>query len=133
MGFRIKVDVSGAVSALRRMKEQLPDANNRAVDEMAKHGIRLIQTKLASGSPLRVRSGDLLGSVEQTLTEPGGLVSRARIAPTVVYSRIQELGGVSGKGHKSKLPPRPYVAPSIEAGMDEFRDDAINAMRAVFG
>lgn len=33
--------------------------------------------------------------------------------PTAVYSRIQELGGWTGKGHNTYLPPRPYFRPAM--------------------
>lgn len=31
----------------------------------------------------------------------------------VVYARIQELGGDAGRGHRSHLPARPYLKPSV--------------------
>jgi len=39
----------------------------------------------------------------------------AEIGPTAVYSRIQELGGDTGRGHRSHLPPRPYIKPTTQA------------------
>ncbi|MFD0393333.1 hypothetical protein ACFQ3Z_15995 [Streptomyces nogalater] len=38
----------------------------------------------------------------------------ASIGPTAVYGRIQELGGVTGRGGATELPPRPYVRPAYE-------------------
>jgi hypothetical protein len=32
----------------------------------------------------------------------------------MIYSRIQELGGVTGRDHRTHLKPRPYVKPAIE-------------------
>lgn len=132
MGITVRVNAGRTISAIDQLIKKLPDANHQGVDDMAKIGIRAIQTKLESGSPLRVRSGALAGSVEQTLDEFAGAVSRAHVAPTIVYARIQELGGISGKGHRSKLPPRPYVAPAEEENMDRFRDAAIDAVRGAF-
>jgi hypothetical protein len=34
----------------------------------------------------------------------------ASVGSSLVYSRIQELGGLSGRGHRTALPPRPYLA-----------------------
>jgi phage gpG-like protein len=31
----------------------------------------------------------------------------------VVYSRIQELGGRTGRNHATYLPPRPYMRPAL--------------------
>lgn len=38
----------------------------------------------------------------------------AEIGPTAPYGRIQELGGVTGRGHATTLPARPFVAPSYD-------------------
>lgn len=129
--FQVKVNASRTIEALQRIKDELPEANYQGVMNMAKDGVRFIQTVLESGSPLHMRSGALAGSVKVTFSEMGGLTSRARVAPTTVYARIQELGGVSGKDYHSHLPPRPYVRPAILGGMDKFRDDAIEAIRGV--
>lgn len=39
----------------------------------------------------------------------------AVVGPTVIYGRIQELGGSCGKGHAARLPARPYMTPALEA------------------
>jgi len=39
-------------------------------------------------------------------------VGTTRGADGVPYGRIQELGGVTGRGHRTRLPPRPYMAPA---------------------
>jgi phage gpG-like protein len=38
----------------------------------------------------------------------------AELGPTAPYGRIQELGGVAGRGHATTLPARPFVAPSYD-------------------
>lgn len=125
------VNADALIAALNQRIEQAPDVSANAVRKMSTRGQDAIRGRLASGSPLAVRSAHLLGSVRETYFSPG-VVSTARVAPTAVYSRIQELGGISGKGHRSKLPPRPYVAPSIAENLDAFRDDAIDAIRDLF-
>lgn len=39
-------------------------------------------------------------------------VYEAAAGPTAVQSRIHELGGWTGAGHRTYLPPRPYVGPA---------------------
>jgi len=34
------------------------------------------------------------------------------VGPTAVYARIQEKGGITGRGYATHLPPRPYVGPT---------------------
>lgn len=42
----------------------------------------------------------------------------AQVGPTIVYGRIQELGGVTGRGHRTTLPARPYLGPSVKRLID---------------
>lgn len=39
--------------------------------------------------------------------------------PTAVYSRIQELSGWAGAGHRSFIPKRPYVKPMVKLSKPE--------------
>ena len=68
------------------------------------------------GEPPAKISGDLRDSFEHT--EPvsvGPGVWTAAIGPNIVYSRIHELGGLAGRGHRSKIPKRPYLKPAIKS------------------
>lgn len=70
------------------------------------------------GAPPAVITGTLRRSVMVDGPNRVGFgVYEARIGPTVVYSRIQELGGTAGRG--STLPPRPYLSPAVTASMPE--------------
>jgi hypothetical protein len=68
------------------------------------------------GSPVGLITGHLRRGVnvdgpwQLSLFEVEGSVG-----PTAVYARIQELGGFTGKGHTTYLPPRPYHQPTIDA------------------
>lgn len=68
------------------------------------------------GEPPSLVAGQLRRSVRvQGPARVAAATYEARIGPTAVYGRIQELGGVTGRGHATTLPARPYVAPSLEA------------------
>jgi phage gpG-like protein len=57
--------------------------------------------------------GTLRDSFTHSLPVPdgaGGWV--CTLSSGLVYSRIQELGGWAGRGHRSHLPPRPYLKPA---------------------
>lgn len=62
--------------------------------------------------PARV-TGQLAISIR---TDPpiqvGSASWKTRVGPTAVYGRIQELGGVTGRNHATRLPPRPYLRPA---------------------
>jgi phage gpG-like protein len=46
------------------------------------------------------------------------------VGPHTEYARIQEDGGDTGRGHLTRLPPRPYMAPSMR--------EAAPLMEAIF-
>lgn len=41
---------------------------------------------------------------------------------TTVQARIQELGGRTGAGHRTRLPPRPYLGPAVASVRDEIHE-----------
>lgn len=78
-------------------------------------------TPSLEGQPPSLASGNLRRSI--TVTGPatvGPAMWEARVGPTAVYGRIQELGGWTG--HSSHLPPRPYLAPALEGSRAEIRN-----------
>lgn len=73
-------------------------------------------TPSAPGDPPSLITGRLRSSFEMLgPTAAGAATWGAVLGPTAVYARIQELGGVTGRGHATVLPARPYVRPAAEA------------------
>jgi phage gpG-like protein len=69
------------------------------------------------GEPPYLRTGALRRSVQVDGPHPTGPTSvEGQVGPTIVYARIQELGGVAGH---STLPARPYAQPAFEEVMPE--------------
>ena len=124
------VEVHGAdelASALDRLKTRVHEATRRAVQtamgsaqEQAQVLLSLTShpprtpTPSTPGSPPSRITGALGGSLSPTgpLDSDGGYTGQ--IGPTAVYARIQELGGVTGAGHRTRLPPRPYMQPTYD-------------------
>ncbi|MEU1800906.1 hypothetical protein [Streptomyces sp. NPDC019937] len=99
------------------IKEQLSKSSHR----------RGTPTPSSPGDPPSLVTGTLRRSITVAGPHPLGMgVWEARIGPTAVYGRIQELGGVTGRGGATALPPRPYVAPAYE------RVVATGALAAVY-
>lgn len=72
-------------------------------------------TTSAPGEPPDLVSGDLRRSVQVEGPGPRGSGSwEVSVGPTVVYGRIQELGGRTGRHGATVLPARPYVAPALD-------------------
>ena len=53
--------------------------------------------------------------------------------PTAIYSRVQDQGGRTGRGHHTELPARPYVEPSVERARFEIESVFERAWGSVIG
>lgn len=71
------------------------------------------------GEPPSLISGQLRRSVLIVPAEPRGATAWvAKVGPTAVYARIQELGGDTGRNGASTLPARPYLEPAVKELID---------------
>lgn len=73
-----------------------------------------VPTNSPRGQPPAHVTGYLLGSLSPTGPTDTGRGFTWQLGPTAVYSRIQELGGVCGAGHRTTLPARPYMRPTYD-------------------
>jgi phage gpG-like protein len=133
--------------ALQRLKDHADWAAKDAASAAAAvidRGIKLelsrsshpkgTKTPASPGEPPSLITGRLRQSVRMTrLRQTGAGQWTANVAPTTVYARIQELGGHAGKGHRSHLPPRPYVKPAFQMWQLKAYDAAISAFRKASG
>lgn len=81
-----------------------------------------------SGDLLIARTGTLARSVTASVA-PGYSETETTATQvwgsSVPYARIHEYGGYAGRGHKSYIPPRPYLGPA----RDETQPALIEAIR----
>lgn len=78
------------------------------------------QTPSEPGQPPSVITGTLRRSIKVTTPESTGATGwTISVGPTVIYGRIQELGGDTGRGGATHLPPRPYMAPALKKVIDD--------------
>lgn len=66
--------------------------------------------------PLAIRTGRLARTVRRDPVRYDGTFFRLTLragGPEAPYGRIHEFGGMAGKGHRSMIPARPYIGPSI--------------------
>lgn len=75
-------------------------------------------TPSAAGEPPAMITGTLKASVTVTPVTTTGDYFEAKVGPTTVYARIQELGGTAGRGHTTHLPARPYLKPALDESHD---------------
>lgn len=144
---RIVIAVTGAddlAAALERMAERGASAARPAAEAMAAVAERAIKQELSAsshprGTPTPSRPGEapslvtgqLRRSVRRTRSEGGAGHWEAHVAPTTVYARIQELGGSAGRGHRTRLPARPYAGVGIAMSRTRMHRAAIRAFRKV--
>jgi len=122
------VGVSELTAAIERMAVALNVATRRATTE-AGHLVeaeikRVLTTSSHSkGTPTPSNPGDppslVTGTLRRSITVKGPTPAgsyrwQAQVGPTAVYGRIQELGGVTGRGHAATLPARPFVKPAFD-------------------
>lgn len=92
----------------------LIESNARTLLNMRRHE-RGTKTPSRPGEPPAAISGDLARSVKRSrVSKVSDGVYRGTVGPEIVYGRIQELGGDTGRHHATHLPPRPYLAPAME-------------------
>lgn len=115
-------------AALRDMASRIEAATPMAVDTATnlvkdrarvnlalKSHARGTLTPSAPDEPPAKITGDLRDSFEILGPTPAGAAAwRAVLGPTIVYARIQELGGKTGRGGATTLPSRPYLKPAVE-------------------
>lgn len=92
-------------------REASDEVGRWVTDElMLKEHAKSTPTPSSPGEPPAMISGHLKASVTVEPVRPIGADRfEARVGPTAVYARIQELGGETGRGHATRLPARPYM------------------------
>lgn len=116
------VDVRALTAALGGFQRRSDDGARAAADAMAEAAEAALKAVLGGGSPSAPgtppgrRSGRLQDAVKAKPAFPVGAARwEAHTAALIVYARIHEVGGRTGRNHATYLPPRPYVAPTVIA------------------
>lgn len=123
------VGVAELVHALERLAVQADEATRlataTAAHEVEAETKRLLGlTSHRKGTPTPSSPGEppalVTGTLRRSIHVEGPIrvgvgTWQAGIGPTVVYGRIQELGGSCGKGHAARLPARPFMNPALRS------------------
>lgn len=143
---RITMDTGGTIASIEAMLAALPAVTEAATVAVALIAEREIKDQLrrsshpkgtptpsAPGTPPALITGNLFRSISTVgPASIAGYVSM-QVGPTMIYSRIQELGGTTGRGHRSKLPARPYVQPSVELTIPQAESVYLSAWGGLLG
>jgi len=131
----VRVDgVDAWEAALAAVMRRVERATDRAVDDALAIVQRAAQENLARythprrtptpsppGEPPALIGGALRRSERVRRTLHGPDLFAGGVGPTIVYGPIQERGGVTGRGHRTTLPARPYQRPAQEASKPDVR------------
>lgn len=145
--FSVSFDTRDVKAALDAMAEEAKFGAERIVQDAVtavgtdasrmlrdKFHTRHTPTPSVPGEPPAMITGALAGSLrmqDAREVEPG--VWEANVGFTIIYSRIQEFGGIAGKGHHSHLPPRPYLSRAASEYAPLFEEEATAWFRAAIG
>lgn len=132
------VDADALIEAFQAWRERTIEATQASAHDAGEIVREAIQENLArrdyppaspEGEPPAWRTGWLHEHVyvHELATDTGW---QARIYPSTVYARIQELSGWAGREHRSFLPARPYVAPASQETAARSRQVFIDGWRA---
>lgn len=121
------------MQALSKMEANV---RQRGLKNAVESGARLVEgfAKVNIINTFKAQTGNLANSIRVEV-DAGADKATARIGPTAIYGRIQELGGTvrplnakelhwvdeGGAHHTAKsvtLPARPYLAPAVEDNED---------------
>ena len=139
MGFRMtgfEVMKERLRAALGRVESATAEGIQRAGLEVQREAQRLLSlsshppgtpTPSAPGQPPSMITGALRRSITTGAPERTGGGWRIEVGPTIVYGRIQELGGSSNG--RNYLPPRPYMRPAWAVVPDKIKDIMTDAWR----
>lgn len=112
-----------------RVTEQTTTDGALLVEAEVKLTLRLSAHPRGTATPARVGgppswvSGFLSRTVEHRAARRiGPYRYSAEVGPTAKYARIQELGGMSGRHHRTHTPYRPYMLPATVRSRERVRN-----------
>jgi phage gpG-like protein len=118
------VVLKGALYYEGRIKELLTGERSGREYQVPGHP-GIMYRASAPGEPPASPLGDLRKSITHTLPEWMGNEVFSEVGTSLVYGRILEYGGLTGRGHAVRILPRPYFAPSWLSA-----EDIINSILA---
>lgn len=110
--FTYNVKINGVEQMIKNLNKIDSDIRNEVARDAVHEGATVIMGKAVMNAP--VKKGTLRNSfrVESQTTATGAV---AEVGPHVAYDCIQELGGWTGKGHKSYIKGKFYLGRAVES------------------
>lgn len=115
--------IEGTEDLIRDLQKIDADIRNEVALDAVQEGASVIMTKAVMNAP--VKTSNLRNSfrIESRKLASG---AEAEVGPHVIYGRIQEFGGLTGRGHKTKITGKHY----LQKAVNERRVKAVEVMKA---
>lgn len=112
MEFKIKYEKSKFMKLAQNKMDLIKESIKETIEETS--GSDQIERGYLQ-SDLNIRSGNLFSSFNVEKTD-----TKLRVYSNVIYSRIHEFGGWTGRNHASYLRPTKYFSGGVKILSDEF-------------
>lgn len=102
------------LQALKTEVKSLSDNFGKNMRKGMNQAVNLVEGDVIdnlSGKVLNVRTDRLRSSLQKQIHRYGAW---GKVKTGVVYARIHEFGGKTGRGHAVNIPKRPYMLPALE-------------------
>jgi len=115
------VKINGVDQMLSNLMKIDQGIRSQVALEAVQEGASIIQTRGMQNAPVKTSALKNSFRTESHATATGAV---AEVGPHVIYARIQELGGNTGRGHKTHITGKFYLSRAVE----ETRDQVSNVM-----
>ena len=115
------VKLEGTDELMKNLRKLDSSIRGHVAKEAVEDGAYVIMGKAQINAPFRL--GTLKNSFRVESRNIGS-GAEAEVGPHVIYGRIQELGGWTGRGHKTYITGKHYLSRAVE----EKKGEAVTAM-----
>ena len=115
--------IEGTDELIKTLSKIDAGVRNEAALDAVEEGGAAIMFRLVQNAPVRTSALRNSIRIESRKTASG---AEAEIGPHVIYARIQEFGGNTGRGHRTYIKGKHY----LEKTVNERRQKAIEVMAA---
>lgn len=115
------VKIEGTEEMMKNLSKLSEELRGQAALEAVEEGANIIMSKAVMNAPFLTSALRNSFRVESRNTANG---AEAEVGPHVAYDRIQELGGYTGRGHKTRIIGKFYLSRAVE----ETRGEVSSAM-----
>ena len=110
------VKINGVDQMLANLSKIDARIRNDVALEAVQEGAAVIQSRAVMNAPVLTSALRNSFRTDSRKTAGGAI---AEIGPHVIYDRIQELGGMTGRGHKTRIVGKFYLHRAVEEKKDE--------------